>query len=211
VDDQTEQRAAQQKQALKDQLKGAALPRLLVLLPETHLNRIIPDPAGETELVEWLLAAGFTVASAEYEGVELPESRSQWDSESNLQIHRPDAAGMREWLLSSKTVHSYVTGGFSKDSEKLQEIADVMILGQGISERASIRSGIVSCKARLELKVIDIKTGEVLLTQSTYGAGLDVAEHIAGKRALQAAGQQMALDLIPALASRWTETRTSQP
>ncbi len=101
--------------------------------------------------------------------------------------------------------------GLAKDAAKLLEVADVLILGEGISERASQRSGIVSCKARLELKAIDIRTGELLLTQSTYGAGLDVAEHIAGKRALQAAGQQMALDVVPDLVERWTEIQNGQP
>ena len=114
-------------------------------------------------------------------------------------------------MISSRSIHSYATGGMSKDAGKLLEIADVLILGQGISERASNRSGIQSCKARLELKAIDIQTGEILLSKSTYGAGLDVAEHIAGKRALQAAGRQMALDLIPALAQRWAEIRPSVP
>ena len=209
ADNRDAERTAQQKQALQNQLKGAELPRLLVLLPESHLNRIIPDPAGETELVEWLLACGFPVASAEYAGVETPTPTAQWDSETNVRIRRPNVRDGVQWLISSRSIHSFVTGGMSKDADKLLEIADLLVLGQGISERASTRSGIVSCKARLELKVIDIQTGEVLLAKSTYGAGLDVAEHIAGKRALQAAGRQMAIDLIPELAKRWAETRSS--
>ena len=209
ADDRDAERTAQQKQALQNQLNGVELPRLLVLLPESHLNRIIPDPAGETELVEWLLACRFPVASAEYAGVEAPTPSAQWDSETDIQIRRPAAPQEQLWAISSRIIHSYVTGGMSKDADKLLEIADLLVLGQGISERASTRSGIVSCKARLELKVIDIQTGEVLLAKSTYGAGLDVAEHIAGKRALQAAGRQMAIDLIPELAKRWAETRSS--
>ena len=173
----------------------------------TGTDRIVPDPAGETELVEWLLACGFPVASAEYAGVEAPTPTAQWDSETDVRIRRPNLRDGVQWLISSRSIHSFVTGGMSKDADKLLEIADVLILGQGISERASTRSGIQSCKARLELNAIDIKTGEVLLSKSTYGAGLDVAEHIAGKRALQAAGRQMAIDLLPALAKRWAEIR----
>lgn len=211
ADDLDAARKAEQRQALQDRLKGLARPRLLVLLPESHLNRIVPDPAGETELVEWLLACGFPVASAEYAGVEAPTPTAQWDSETDVRIRRPNLRDGVQWLISSRSIHSFVTGGMSKDADKLLEIADVLILGQGISERASTRSGIQSCKARLELKAIDIKTGEVLLSKSTYGAGLDVAEHIAGKRALQAAGRQMAIDLLPALAKRWAEIRPSIP
>lgn len=207
AEDRDAERTAAQRQALQDQLKGLERPRLLVLLPESHLNRIVPDPAGETELVEWLLACGFPVASAEYAGIEAPTPVAQWDSEADVRIRRPNLRDGVQWLISSRSIHSFVTGGMSKDADKLLEIADVMILGQGISERASNRSGIQSCKARLELKAIDIKTGEVLLAKSTYGAGLDVAEHIAGKRALQAAGRQMAIDLIPELAKRWAELR----
>ena len=209
--DRSEQRAARQRQELQQKLQGMNLPRLLVLLPESHLNRIVPDPAGETELVEWLLACGFPVASAEYAGIEAPTPTAQWDSETDVRIRRPNVRDGVQWLISSRSIFSFVTGGMSKDADKLLEIADVLILGQGLSERASTRSGIQSCKARLELKAIDIKTGEVLLAKSTYGAGLDVAEHIAGKRALQAAGRQMALDLLPALAKRWTEIRPSVP
>ena len=211
ADDLDAARKAEQRQALQDRLKGLARPRLLVLLPESHLNRIVPDPAGETELVEWLLACGFPVASAEYAGVEAPTPAAQWDSETDVRIRRPNLRDGVQWLISSRSIHSYATGGMSKDAGKLLEIADVLILGQGISERASNRSGIQSCKARLELKAIDIQTGEILLSKSTYGAGLDVAEHIAGKRALQAAGHQMALDLIPALAQRCAEIRPSVP
>ena len=211
ADDLDAERMAEQRQALQDQLKGLPRPRLLVLLPESHLNRIVPDPAGETELVEWFLACGFPVASAEYAGIEAPTPAAQWDSETDVRIRRPDVRDGVQWLISSRSIHSFVTGGMSKDADKLLEIADVLILGQGISERASTRSGIQSCKARLELKAIDIQTGEVLLSKSTYGTGLDVAEHIAGKRALQAAGRQMALDLLPALARRWTEIRPSDP
>lgn len=209
--DRSEQRAARQRQELQQKLQGMNLPRLLVLLPETHLDRIVPDPAGETELVGWLLACGFPVASAEYAGVEAPTPAAQWDSETDVRIRRPNMRDGVQWLISSRSIHSYVTGGMSKDTDKLLEIADVLVLGQGISERGTIRSGIVSCKARLELKAIDIKTGEVLLSKSTYGAGLDVAEHIAGKRALQAAGQKMAVDLIPELAARWAEMKTTKP
>lgn len=211
ADDRDAERTGEQRQALQDQLRGLARPRLLVLLPESHLNRIVPDPAGETELVEWLLACGFPVASAEYAGVEAPTPMAQWDSETDVRIRRPNLRDGVQWLISSRSIHGFVTGGMSKDADKLLEIADVLILGQGLSEHASTRSGIQSCKARLELKAIDIKTGEILLSKSTYGAGLDVAEHIAGKRALQAAGRQMALDLIPALAQRWTEIRPPVP
>lgn len=211
ADDRDAERTTAQRQALQDRLKGLARPRLLVLLPESHLNRIVPDPAGETELVEWLLACGFPVASAEYAGVEAPTPAAQWESETDVRIRRPNLRDGVQWLISSRSIFSFATGGMSKDADKLLEIADVLILGQGISERASTRSGIQSCKARLELKAIDIKTGEVLLSKSTYGAGLDVAEHIAGKRALQAAGRQMAIDLIPGLAQRWAEIQPPVP
>ena len=209
--DLSEQRAARQKQELRQQLQGRQLPRLLVLLPETHLDRVVPDPAGETELVDWLRTCGFPVASAEYAGIEVPTAVTQWDSETNIRIHRAEPQGERYWNIASRMVQSFVKGGLSKDADKLQEIADILILGQGISERGTTRSGIVSCKARLELKVIDIQTGEVLLSKSTYGAGLDVAEHIAGKRALQAAGRQMAVDLIPELAVCRSGTKTTTP
>lgn len=191
--------------AVKKAIAGKKLPRVLVMIPETHLERRIPDPAGETELVLWLTDCGFLAVSPEYEGVRPPPAGADTASDTNITFRRNrglrnEEGGIR---VSSRTLHTVGKGGLGAQRDALARIADVIIIGEGISERATEKEGIVSCKARLELKAVAVRSGEVLVAKSTYGAGVDVAEHIAGKRALQAAGREMAADLIPELVEKW--------
>ncbi|MCE5326642.1 MAG: CsgG/HfaB family protein [Planctomycetaceae bacterium] len=46
---------------LKKKLAGKALPKIAVVIPETHLTRAVIDPAVETEIKKTLIAAGVTV------------------------------------------------------------------------------------------------------------------------------------------------------
>jgi len=194
-------RTRQERRRLKELAAGRPLPRLLVVLPESHLARVVPDPAGETELIAWLTYCGFPVASPEYEGIKAPGSVQEWTGDTDIAFRRNrgwrNEAG--EISISQQTLSHFSQKGLGEDRAKLSKVADLMILGEGFSERASERAGLISCKARLELKVVDIRSGRILLAKSTYGAGVDVAEHVAGKRALQAAGRAMGLDLIPEL------------
>ena len=191
--------------AVKKAIAGKKLPRVLVMLPESHLERHIPDPAGETELVLWLTDCGFLAASPEYEGVRPPDPTSQTTSETDIAFRRNRGLRNEEGdvRVSSRVLQSIGKDSLGAERTKLAKVADVLIIGEGFSERASEREGIVSCKARLELKAIDVRSGEVLAAKSTYGAGADVAEHVAGKRALQSAGREMAIQLIPELVEKW--------
>ncbi len=191
---------------VKEAIAGKTLPRVLIMIPETHLNDIVRDPAAETELVLWFTDCGFLVASPEYEGVQAPRTANETTSDTDITFHRN-----RGWRneagnvsVSSRVLNRHVTSGLGADRSELDKIADVIILGEGISEKATEREGLISCKARVELKVIDVRTGQVLMAKSAYGAGVDVAERIAGKRALQAAGRDMAVSIIPELVDKWT-------
>ena len=193
------------KSALRAKIAGRVLPRVLVMIPETHLGRRLPDPAGETELVAWLTDCGFPVASPEYEGVKPAGAAHEMTDDAEIRFRRN-----RGWrtedgaiTLSRRQLRQCVTGGLGAEREKLARFADVVVLGEGLSERAAERGGLVSCKARVEIKAVDVRTGEVLLARSAYGAGVDAAEEIAGKRALQQAGGALARETIPTLVDRW--------
>jgi curli biogenesis system outer membrane secretion channel CsgG len=49
---------------LKQQLKGKELPTIAVIVPETHINRQVADPAAETEIKKIFKEAGFNVIEA---------------------------------------------------------------------------------------------------------------------------------------------------
>jgi TolB-like protein len=79
--------------------------------------------------------------------------------------------------------------------------ADVVLIGEGFSQFASRHGNLISVKARLEVKALDRKTGKVLAVGRQTSVAVDLAEHIAGKTALQDAAVSLAERLLPTLAS----------
>ncbi len=88
--------------------------------------------------------------------------------------------------------------------------ADVIIVGEGFSEYAGRRGGLISVKARLELKAIDRKTGKVIGIGRTTVTHVDLAEQIAGKTALQMASGQVAVEMLPDVVKEWRALRTRE-
>lgn len=79
--------------------------------------------------------------------------------------------------------------------------ADVVLTGEGFSQFASRHGNLISVKARLEVKAIDRVSGKVLAVGRQTSVAVDLAEHIAGKTALQDAAVNIAERLLPTLAS----------
>jgi hypothetical protein len=77
--------------------------------------------------------------------------------------------------------------------------ADVLITGEGFSEVAGRVAGMVSVKARVELKAVDRKSGKVLATDRQTVVAVDLSEQVAGKTALQQAGADLAERILPKL------------
>jgi autotransporter-associated beta strand protein len=75
--------------------------------------------------------------------------------------------------------------------------ADVVITGEAFSEFALRKGNLVSCKARVELKAT--RNGQAIFTDRQTCVAIDVAEHIAGKTALQEAGAKLTERLLPKL------------
>lgn len=70
--------------------------------------------------------------------------------------------------------------------------ADYRITGEAFSETAMRRGNLVSCRARVEVKVLAKEGGRVALMDRQTTWAVDPAEHIAGKLALQRAGGELA-------------------
>lgn len=62
--------------------------------------------------------------------------------------------------------------------------ADILIMGEGLSESAGRVGGLVSVRARMELKAVDRKSGMVIAVDRQTTVVVGASEQIAGKQAL---------------------------
>ena len=77
---------------------------------------------------------------------------------------------------------------------------DVEISGDAFSAFGMQKGNLISCKSRVEIKVRDVATGNILLEDRQTSVGVDVAEQTAAKTALQNAAEELAGRVIPQLA-----------
>jgi len=159
-------------------------PRVMVVIPETHLGRRIPDPAGETEIIKRFLEAGFDVVD-----------------QAQVQKIREDevvARGWRDDKVAQELGRRYQ--------------AEVIIIGEAFSEfAATLEREMVSCRARVEAKAVETATGQILATDGREGSAADISENIAGKKALRDAGSELASYLIERIRIEWKEKPAAAP
>ena len=147
-------------------------PTVMVMIPEHHISRPVPDPAGETEIIRQFIEFGYDVLD--------PSQIIALQERNNIQefISNPDKAAEFGRRFGS----------------------DIIIVGEAFSEFASnMNGGMVSCRARVEARAIDTKTGKILSTNGMHAGGTDLSEAVAGKQALKNAGGQMAQYFINSL------------
>ena len=77
--------------------------------------------------------------------------------------------------------------------------ADILITGEGLSESAGRLGGLVSVRARMELRAVDRKSGKVIAVDRQTTVVVGASEQIAGKQALQDAAAALAERVIPKL------------
>lgn len=147
-------------------LRNSRKPTVMVVIPEVHIQRVIPDPAGETEIIRKLKSFGYEVLDPRQ--VELIRQQEGFNQ-----------------ALESEDTESLVN--FGKQLE-----ADIMIVGEAFSEDAMRLENMFSCRARVEARAIDVNSGAILATNGAHGSGLDIATNVAAKAALRDAGSLMA-------------------
>ena len=76
---------------------------------------------------------------------------------------------------------------------------DVEISGDAFSAFGMQKGNLISCKSRVELKVHDVATGNILVEDLQTSVGVDVAEQTSAKTALQNAADELADRVIPKL------------
>ncbi len=152
-------------------------PSVMVIIPEMHITqRVIIDPAAETELVNRLLAEKFKVMNSEY-----------------VTMMRNDPSNTYSFFSDKKTATDFAA----------KKGVDILIYGEAISELGARLGEFKGCRARVEIKAISTKDGEILLSESAYGGATDLAESMAGKKALQKAANRLADTFLYKLAEKW--------
>ena len=92
--------------------------------------------------------------------------------------------------------------GFEVFDSSESSKADITLEGEGFSEFGMRRGNLVSVKARVELKAIDRKTGQILAADRETAVEVDLTELIAGKKALQSAAARIAERMLPKLVTK---------
>jgi len=154
-------------------------PSVMVVIPEIHIaqERVI-DPAAQTEIVKALLDANFKVIDSEY-----------------ALMMRLDASNAQGIFSDKKTLADYAA----------KKGADVLIFGEAISEFGANLDQFKGCRARVEIKAMNAKTSELLLSDSAYGGASDLGEIVAGKKAIQEAAKKLAAQALYPLAEKWSQ------
>jgi curli biogenesis system outer membrane secretion channel CsgG len=155
-------------------LKSGNAPKVMVIVPEKHINAAIPDPAGETEILRKLTEAGFRA------------------------IDPAMFATLRHGVRFDEAMKNPMAAA----SLGKEFGADVVIFGEAFSQLVSRESNTVSCRARVEVKAVRTDNAEILATNGLQAGGQDIAESTAAKTALRNAGGQVADYLLGQFCSK---------
>jgi hypothetical protein len=145
--------------------------KLMVVIREVHLTRLVPDPAAETEVIKQFVEAGYTVIDqAQYAAL-----RNSRDLDAILR--NPLGVEAREMMARYG--------------------ADIAILGEAFSElNTQYRGPGVSCRARVEVRAVSRQDARIVSITDGQGSGGDATEMVAGKLALRQAASHVAEYLL---------------
>ncbi|MDD5348675.1 MAG: CsgG/HfaB family protein [Chthoniobacteraceae bacterium] len=141
----------------------------------------VEDPAARIERLKKLV-----------EGKKLP-SVSVQIAEQHLGRAVIDPATQTEMKLALQKL------GFEVIDSASGKQPDVAISGEAFSEMAGRRANLISCRSRVEIKVSQPATGKLLLADRQTDVAVDLAEHIAGKTALENAALKLMDRVVPVL------------
>jgi len=75
----------------------------------------------------------------------------------------------------------------------------IAISGEAFSEMAGRRGNLVSCRSRVEIKVLQTAAGKLVLADRQTDVAVDLAEDVAGKAALENAAVRLLDRIVPAI------------
>lgn len=152
-----------------------AKPRIMVVIPETHIARRIPDPAGETEVIRRLVEDGFRV------------------------VDQKQVAKIRENQQKMQELLGNIDAAAALG---LEYGAEIIIYGEAFSETAPPQFGMQSVRARVEARAVRCDTAEIIAAHGLEAGAADTAEFIAAKKALKNAGGLIADYMIEQFSKR---------
>lgn len=82
------------------------------------------------------------------------------------------------------------------DKQAAEAGVNLIVSGDAFSEFAARIATLVNCVARVEVRITDRKTGEVLYSDRETARAVDLAENIAGKTAIQKASRTLAVRML---------------
>ena len=90
--------------------------------------------------------------------------------------------------------------GFALADDNSTNKPAIEITGDAFSAYGMQKGNLISCKSRIEIKVRDVATGNILAVDRQTSVGVDIAEQTAAKTALQNAADVLAERVLPRLA-----------
>jgi hypothetical protein len=89
--------------------------------------------------------------------------------------------------------------GFTLVDDLSTNKPDIEITGEALSEYGMRKGNLQSCRARIEIKARDRESGNIIAVDRQTSVGVDLAEHIVAKTALQNGAEELAQRFLPKL------------
>jgi len=156
-----------------------------VIVPEEDrciVPRPVPDPACETAIIRAFLSYGFNVVDQQQ-----VKFLRMTDPEIIERARNGDFSAIR--MLHERFA------------------ADILVLGEAYAEGTQVpgRLSLQAARAMAEVRVIEAATGRILAADRVHTGGIDIGScELAGKRALERAGADLAPRLARAIVQRFS-------
>jgi hypothetical protein len=146
---------------------------MVVMIQETNLGKPHGPPIVENAVITKLVEAGYRVA----------------DPNQVNKIRERDR--MRALLENDLDAIKSIAGRF---------LANLLVMGRAMSEPSQVTQGIISARARVNLRVVEAETGQILINREMGDIrGFDLAQDRAGQKALRSAGESITEYLVERL------------
>ena len=121
---------------------------------------------------------------------------------SLLQVCGFKVVNKEDWD-STSWIRAYLKDPGTPIPDGVKEPIDMLVVGEAVSEFAVRIDELVSCRARVEVKAIDRRTGHILAVERDTTTAVDSSEYIAAKNALQEAVGCVCERLFPEATRKW--------
>ena len=164
---------------------GQTCPTVCVIIPEEDrcvVPRPVPDPACETAIIRAFLSYGFNVV---------------------------DQQQVKFLRMTDPEIIERARNGDPTATRMLHErfAADILVLGEAYAEGTQVpgRLSLQAARSMAEVRVIEATTGRILAADREHAGGIDIGScELAGKRALERAGAELAPRLARVIVQRFS-------